>query len=84
MHGYCFRTEFCAFWATLDVSPTFYAVVELDSQRKRERGQYALVMAKSHEHILRRITRRFCTFPSKTYSNRILSDVNVLINYEKL
>ena len=42
------------------------------------------LMAQSHERIFRRIFRRFGSFPRKTYSNRILSDVNILITYEEL
>ena len=41
------------------------------------------VMPESHERILRRIIRRFGSFPTTTYSNRIHSDVNVHITYEK-
>ena len=41
------------------------------------------VMPESHERILRRIIRRFGSFPTTTYSNRIPSDVNVHITYEE-
>ena len=41
-------------------------------------------MAQSYELIFRRITRRFGSFPTKTYSNRILSYVNVLITEGEL
>ena len=51
------------------------------------RSQYSSlhlrVMPESHERILRRIIRRFGSFPTTTYSNRIPSDVNVHITYEK-
>ena len=40
-------------------------------------------MPESHERILRRIIRRFGSFPTTTYSNRIPSDVNVRITYEE-
>ena len=41
-------------------------------------------MAQSHECIFRFITRRFGSFPRKTFSNHILSDMNVLITHEEL
>ena len=40
-------------------------------------------MLESHERVLRRIIRRFCSFQTTTYSNRIHSDVNVHITYEE-
>ena len=40
-------------------------------------------MPESHERILRRIIRRFGSFPTRTYSNRISNDVNVRITYEE-
>ena len=40
-------------------------------------------MPESHERILRRIIRRFGSFPTMTYSNRIPSDLNVRITYEE-
>ena len=39
------------------------------------------LMPESHERILRRIIRRFGSFPTTTYSYRIPSDVNVHITY---
>ena len=47
------------------------------------RGVRTILMPESHERILRRIIRRFSTFPTTTYSNRIPSDVNVCITYEE-
>ena len=41
-------------------------------------------MTLSHERIFRRNTRRFCSFPTTTYLNRILSDVNVSNTYDDL
>ena len=41
------------------------------------------LMPESHERILRRKIRRFGTFPTTTYSNRIPSDLNVRITYEE-
>ena len=41
------------------------------------------IMPGSHERILRRIIRRFGSFPTTTYSNPIPSDVNAHITYEK-
>ena len=41
-------------------------------------------MVKSHERIFPRIILRFVSFPSKTYSKSILSDVNVLITCKEL
>ena len=40
-------------------------------------------MPESHERILRRIIRRFGSFPTRTYSNRISNDANVRITYEE-
>ena len=40
-------------------------------------------MPESHERILRRIIRRFGSFPSRKYSNRISNDVNVRRTYEE-
>ena len=40
-------------------------------------------MPESHERILRHIIRRFGSFPTRTYSNRISNDVNVRITYEE-
>ena len=40
-------------------------------------------MLESHERILRRIIRRFGSFPTRTYSNRISNDANVRITYEE-
>ena len=42
-----------------------------------------ILMPESHERILRRIIRRFGSFPTTTYSNRIPSDVNVHITYRE-
>ena len=44
---------------------------------------YLNVMPESHERILRRIIRRFGSFPTRTYSNSISNDVNVRITYEE-
>ena len=41
------------------------------------------IMPESHERILRRIIRRFGSFPTRTYSNRISNDANVRITYEE-
>ena len=41
------------------------------------------LMLESHERILRRIIRRFGSFPTRTYSNRIFNDANVRITYEE-
>ena len=41
------------------------------------------LMPESHERILRRISRRFGSFPTRTYSNRISNDANVRITYEE-
>ena len=41
-----------------------------------------MCMPDSHERILRRIIRRFGSFPTRTYSNRISNDANVRITYE--
>ena len=40
-------------------------------------------MPESHERILRRIIRRFGSFPTGTYSNLISNDANVRITYEE-
>ena len=40
-------------------------------------------MLESHERILRRLIRRFGSFPTGTYSNRISNDANVRITYEE-
>ena len=40
-------------------------------------------MPESHERILQRIIRRFGSFPTRTYSNRISDDANVHITYEE-
>ena len=40
-------------------------------------------MPELHERILRRIIRRFGSFPTRTYSNRISNDANVRITYEE-
>ena len=40
-------------------------------------------MPESHERILRRIIRRFGSFPTRTYLNRISNDANVRITYEE-
>ena len=40
-------------------------------------------MAQPHERICQRITRRFGSFPNKTYSYRSIIDVNLLITYEE-
>ena len=40
-------------------------------------------MPESYERILRRIIRRFGSFPTMTYSNRISNDANVCITYEE-
>ena len=40
-------------------------------------------MPESHERILRRIIRRFGSFPTRTYSKRISDDANVRITYEE-
>ena len=42
-----------------------------------------MLMPESHERILRRIIRRFGSFPTRTYSNRISNAVNVRITYEE-
>ena len=42
-----------------------------------------ILMPESHERILRRIIRRFGSFPTTTCSNRIPSDVNVHITYRE-
>ena len=42
-----------------------------------------IVMPESHERILRSIIRRFGSFPTRTYSNRISNDANVRITYEE-
>ena len=44
----------------------------------------AIIMAHSQVRIFRRITRRFDSFPSKTYLYRTFSDENVLIAYEDI
>ena len=41
------------------------------------------LMPESHERILRRIIRRFGSFPTTTYSYSIPNDVNVHITYEE-
>ena len=41
------------------------------------------IMPESHERILRRIIRRFGSFPTRTYSSRIFNDANVRITYEE-
>ena len=41
------------------------------------------IMPESRERILRRIIRRFGSFPTRTYSNRISNDANVRITYEE-
>ena len=41
------------------------------------------LIPESHERILRRIIRRFGSFPTRTYSNRISNDANVRISYEE-
>ena len=41
------------------------------------------LMPVSHERILRRIIRRFGSFPTRTYSNRISNDAHVRIAYEE-
>ena len=43
----------------------------------------SLIMPESHERILRRIIRRFGSFPTRTYSNRISNDADVRITYEE-
>ena len=43
--------------------------------------QLTYVMPESHERILRRIIRRFGSFPTRTYSNRISNDANGRITY---
>ena len=40
-------------------------------------------MPESHERILRRIFRRFGSFPTRTYSDRISDDANVRLTYEE-
>ena len=40
-------------------------------------------MPESHDRILRRIIRRFGSFPTRTYSNRISNDANVRRTYEE-
>ena len=41
------------------------------------------LMLESHERILRRMIRRFGSFPTRTYSNRISNDANVRITHEE-
>ena len=41
------------------------------------------LMPESHERILRRVIRRFVSFLTRTFSNRISNDANVRITYEK-
>ena len=41
----------------------------------------SLFMPESHERILRRINRRFGSFPTRTYSNRISNNANDRITY---
>ena len=40
-------------------------------------------MPESHERNLRRMIRRFGSFSTRTYSNRISNDANVRITYEE-
>ena len=42
-----------------------------------------MLIPESHERILRRIIRRFGSFPTRTYSNRSSNDANVRITYEE-
>ena len=42
-----------------------------------------LVMAQSHERLLRRKTRQFGNFPTNTYSNRIPIDWDVPTNTKR-
>ena len=46
-------------------------------------GRLSGVMPESHERILRRIIRRFGSFLTRTYSNRISNDANVCKTYEE-
>ena len=41
------------------------------------------IMPESHERILRCTIRRFGSFPTRTYSNRISNDANVRITYKE-
>ena len=51
----------------------------------KHNSSVSYLMPESHERYLRRIIRRFGSFPTTgtTYSNRIPSDVNVHITYEE-
>ena len=41
------------------------------------------VTPESHDRVLRRDIRRFGSFPTRTYSNRISNDADVRITYEE-
>ena len=49
----------------------------------QDRDCQSPLMPESHERILRRIIRRFGSFQTRTYSNRISNDANVYITYEE-
>ena len=42
------------------------------------------ILTQPQQRMFRRITRRFGSFSTKTYSNHTLCDVNVLITYGEL
>ena len=46
-------------------------------------GTFPFLMPESDDRILRRDIRRFGSFPTRTYSNRISNDANVCITYEE-
>ena len=64
-------------------APNTLAYVLTRSHTVKPQEEFRVLMPESHERILRRIIRRFGSFPTTTYSNRIPSNVNVRITYDE-